>query len=99
MKDAELHAFHLWAAEHGWELDNSPDTELLDENYWWHSGSCLRLSEEALMDRWSVATSETSESCEGCKHRYWVQPAPLGQTMSQSGWGCSLTGGHVRSRK
>jgi len=41
---------------------------------------------------------EGEDSCDGCYHRYWVKCAALGQTMSSSGWGCALSGGHAVKR-
>lgn len=52
----------------------------------------------AARDDVEAMNAAASDSCEGCKHRHWVQAAPLGYTMSRSGWGCLWTGGHAIKR-
>lgn len=41
---------------------------------------------------------ETKEAtdCEGCIHRHYVTPDPMG--TSRPGWGCLLSGGHATKR-
>ncbi len=40
------------------------------------------------------AELKSSIDASECKHRLWIQPAPLGQSMSQPGWACRRSGGH-----
>lgn len=35
------------------------------------------------------------KSCNGCQFRHWIDAAPLPYSVSSSGWGCKLTGGHA----
>ena len=48
--------FQIWANEHGWELDHSPETEQSNVLYWWHAADCRRMREDDLQDRYCVET-------------------------------------------
>lgn len=39
---------------------------------------------------------QEATSCEGCIHRHYVTPDPMG--TSRPGWGCLLSGGHAVKR-
>ena len=41
---------------------------------------------------------DDTKDCGNCNHRVWREVASFGQTMSASGWGCLLTGGHAIER-